>query len=97
MPPRVARLKLARPADAVILPDIISKEPLGPVTRADDVAWDLYCGAGAIGLLAAPHVRRVVGVEIAPESIERARDNAERNGISNAARLHQRAQGRPGT
>jgi len=33
------RLKLARPADAVILPDIISKEPLGPVTRADDVAW----------------------------------------------------------
>ena len=27
------RLKLPRPADAVILPDIISKEPLGPVTR----------------------------------------------------------------
>ena len=25
--------------DAVILPDIISKEPLGPVTRADDFAW----------------------------------------------------------
>jgi general L-amino acid transport system substrate-binding protein len=33
------RLRLARPGDAVILPDIISKEPLGPVTRADDVAW----------------------------------------------------------
>ena len=33
------RLKLSRPGDAVILPDIISKEPLGPVTRADDVAW----------------------------------------------------------
>ena len=33
------RLKLAQPAGAVILPDIISKEPLGPVTRADDVAW----------------------------------------------------------
>jgi general L-amino acid transport system substrate-binding protein len=33
------RLKLARPADAVILPDIISKEPLGPVTRADDFRW----------------------------------------------------------
>jgi 23S rRNA (uracil1939-C5)-methyltransferase len=52
--------------------------------RPDDVAWDLYCGAGAIGLLAAPHVRRVVGVEISPESIGRARDNAARNGISNA-------------
>jgi general L-amino acid transport system substrate-binding protein len=33
------RLKLTRPADAVILPDVISKEPLGPVTRADDFAW----------------------------------------------------------
>jgi 23S rRNA (uracil1939-C5)-methyltransferase len=52
--------------------------------RPDDVAWDLYCGAGAIGLLAAPHVRRVVGVEISPESIDRARDNAKRNNIGNA-------------
>ena len=33
------RLKLIKPGDAVILPDIISKEPLGPVTRADDFAW----------------------------------------------------------
>lgn len=33
------RLKLAAAAEAVILPDVISKEPLGPVTRADDVAW----------------------------------------------------------
>ncbi len=33
------RLKLAKPADATILPDIISKEPLSPVVRADDVGW----------------------------------------------------------
>jgi general L-amino acid transport system substrate-binding protein len=33
------RLKLPHPGDAVILPDVISKEPLGPVTRADDFAW----------------------------------------------------------
>lgn len=33
------RLKLAKPGDAVILPDVISKEPLGPVTRADDFPW----------------------------------------------------------
>jgi general L-amino acid transport system substrate-binding protein len=33
------RLKLQRPAEAIILPDIISKEPLGPVTRADDFRW----------------------------------------------------------
>ena len=33
------RATLAKPGDAVILPDIISKEPLGPVVRADDIAW----------------------------------------------------------
>jgi general L-amino acid transport system substrate-binding protein len=33
------RLKLADPAKAVILPDVISKEPLGPATRADDLGW----------------------------------------------------------
>ena len=33
------RLKLPRPADAVVLPDVISKEPLSPVTRADDFGW----------------------------------------------------------
>ncbi|KUL97546.1 amino acid ABC transporter substrate-bindnig protein [Bosea sp. WAO] len=33
------RLKLSKPGDAVILPDVISKEPLGPVTRSDDFPW----------------------------------------------------------
>jgi general L-amino acid transport system substrate-binding protein len=33
------RLKLPRPQDAVVLPDIVAKEPLGPLTRADDVRW----------------------------------------------------------
>jgi general L-amino acid transport system substrate-binding protein len=33
------RLKLDHASDAVILPDVISKEPLGPVTRSDDFAW----------------------------------------------------------
>jgi 23S rRNA (uracil1939-C5)-methyltransferase len=50
---------------------------------AADVAWDLYCGAGAIGLLAARAAGRVVGIEIAEESVARARENAGRNGIDN--------------
>jgi general L-amino acid transport system substrate-binding protein len=33
------RLRLAKPRDHVILPDVISKEPLGPVVRADDLQW----------------------------------------------------------
>lgn len=42
------RLKLAKPADHVVLPDVISKEPLGPVVRQGDdqwlniVKWTLY-------------------------------------------------------
>jgi general L-amino acid transport system substrate-binding protein len=33
------RLKLAKPDDFMILPEIISKEPLGPVVRQGDAAW----------------------------------------------------------
>ena len=33
------RLKLAKPDSAVVLPDIISKEPLGPVVRQGDDEW----------------------------------------------------------
>ncbi len=35
----VVRLGLKKPSEATILPDVISKEPLGPAVRADDVAW----------------------------------------------------------
>jgi general L-amino acid transport system substrate-binding protein len=33
------RLQLPRPADHAILPDVISKEPLGPAVRQDDMQW----------------------------------------------------------
>ena len=33
------RLKLAKPANYVILPEVISKEPLGPVVRQGDEQW----------------------------------------------------------
>lgn len=33
------RLKLPKPADHIVLPDVISKEPLGPVVRQGDDAW----------------------------------------------------------
>jgi general L-amino acid transport system substrate-binding protein len=33
------RLKMANPDDHMVLPEIISKEPLGPSVRKDDVAW----------------------------------------------------------
>src|SRR5271170_5469513 len=33
------RLRLANPGDHIILPDVISKEPLGPVVRDNDLQW----------------------------------------------------------
>ncbi len=35
------RLKLANPDDHMVLPETISKEPLGPSVRADDKQWEL--------------------------------------------------------
>lgn len=34
-----SRLKMAKPADNMVLPDIISKEPLGPAVRHGDNQW----------------------------------------------------------
>ena len=34
-----SRLQLATPGDHIVLPDIISKEPLGPVVRQGDFQW----------------------------------------------------------
>ena len=48
---------------------------------------DLYCGAGAIGLLAAPRAREVVGVEVVAAAVEDARETAARNGVGNVSFL----------
>lgn len=49
-----------------------------------DVLYDLFCGPGTIGLLAARRVKQVVGIELVPEAVENARENARKNGIQNA-------------
>ena len=50
----------------------------------DDLAFDLYCGAGTISLCLAKQAGRVIGAEIVPEAIENAKANAALNGIGNA-------------
>jgi general L-amino acid transport system substrate-binding protein len=45
------RTQLSKPADAIILPDLISKEPLGPVVRNDDVNWFNLVKWVAFGLI----------------------------------------------
>lgn len=46
--------------------------------------WDLYCGIGTISLFLARSAGSVRGVEIVPEAIDDARENARLNGIENA-------------
>ena len=53
------------------------------LTGAETV-WDLYCGIGTISLFLAGSARKVYGVEIVPQAIADARENAARNGIGNA-------------
>lgn len=49
-----------------------------------ETVWDLYCGIGTISLFLAGNAKKVYGVEIIPQAIEDARENARRNGIENA-------------
>ena len=46
--------------------------------------WDLYCGIGTISLFLAGDAGKVYGVEIIPQAIDDAKDNAKRNHIDNA-------------
>ena len=54
------------------------------LTGAETV-YDLYCGTGTIGLTLARDALTVWGVEISEESVACAIENAELNGITNAA------------
>jgi len=49
----------------------------------DEIVWDLYCGIGTISLFLAQKAKWVYGVEIVPDAIRDARNNAKINGIRN--------------
>ena len=49
-----------------------------------ETVWDLYCGTGTISLFLAQQAGKVFGVEIVPDAIRDAKENAARNHISNA-------------
>ena len=44
---------------------------------------DLYCGTGTIGLTLANEAKKVIGVEVVPEAVQNAIQNAKYNDISN--------------
>ena len=50
----------------------------------EESVWDLYCGIGTISLFLAQRAKQVYGVEIVPQAIADAKENAKLNGIMNA-------------
>jgi 23S rRNA (uracil1939-C5)-methyltransferase len=51
----------------------------------NETVYDLYCGIGTIGLVLARDALTVWGVDVSEESIACALENAELNGVGNAA------------
>ena len=49
----------------------------------NELVVDAYCGAGTISLLLAKKAKKVVGIEIVEPAILNARENAQRNGVTN--------------
>jgi 23S rRNA (uracil1939-C5)-methyltransferase len=50
-----------------------------------ETVWDLYCGIGTIGLTLAREALTVWGIDVSEESVACALENAELNGVANAA------------
>jgi 23S rRNA (uracil1939-C5)-methyltransferase len=51
----------------------------------DETVYDLYCGIGTIGLTLAGDALTVWGIDVSEESVACALENADLNGITNAA------------
>ncbi|MBJ6360357.1 23S rRNA (uracil(1939)-C(5))-methyltransferase RlmD [Paenibacillus sp. GCM10012307] len=58
----------------------------------EELIVDAYCGTGTIGLWLAPHAREVRGIEVIPEAVQDARDNARESGVTNAQFYEGRAE-----
>lgn len=50
----------------------------------NETVYDLYCGIGTISLALSKKAKEVYGIEIVPEAIKNAKENAKLNNINNA-------------
>ena len=50
-----------------------------------ETVYDLYCGTGSIGIFLSDQAKKVVGVELIPEAIADAKENALLNHVDHAA------------
>ncbi|MBZ2175770.1 23S rRNA (uracil(1939)-C(5))-methyltransferase RlmD [Schnuerera sp. xch1] len=59
----------------------IAREFAGDID--DKIVFDLYSGTGTIAQIMAPVAKKVIGIEIVEEAVEKARENAKLNGLNN--------------
>ncbi|PVD51586.1 23S rRNA (uracil(1939)-C(5))-methyltransferase RlmD [Terrimonas sp.] len=66
-------------------------EKLYQITRdfaaltGNEVVYDLYCGAGSIGIFVSAQAKKIIGVEVIAEAIEDAKENARLNNVHHAS------------
>ena len=82
------RLKITAPSFYQVNHDVADAiyaraRELASLTR-EDTLLDLFCGTGSIGLSMARDAGEVIGIEIIPDAIRCAEENAHLNGIENA-------------
>ena len=53
----------------------------------DKIIFDLYSGTGTIGQILAPTAKKVIGIEIVEEAVEKANENAKLNNLTNCTFL----------
>ncbi len=53
--------------------------------ESSEIIWDMYCGTGAISLMASKHAKEVYGFELSESSITDAKINAGLNKIENVS------------
>ncbi|MBR6034122.1 MAG: 23S rRNA (uracil(1939)-C(5))-methyltransferase RlmD [Clostridia bacterium] len=49
-----------------------------------ETIFDLYCGIGTIGIFASDKAKKICGIEVIPEAIENAKENAKLNNVKNS-------------
>jgi 23S rRNA (uracil1939-C5)-methyltransferase len=53
--------------------------------KGTETIYDLYCGTGSIGIFLSRSVKKIVGIELIPEAIADAKENALLNQVDHAA------------
>jgi 23S rRNA (uracil1939-C5)-methyltransferase len=52
--------------------------------QGSETIYDLYCGTGSIGIFLSDRITKLVGIELIPEAVNDAKENALLNGIHHA-------------